>query len=159
MRSNDQKYVPDPRSRSPGINQYSNMASDFQNNNPSYTTSERLTYGPTDFGRMNSGGGIPFTSSSGFTQNTYERDFKSPPAFSMPPPHQHPSTDFRQNFDSSSVFVPRSKYLQEEMKNNFSKDFSYPSGSAPKPMQMNTNFQNMPMPQPQSYDLKPEPVK
>jgi hypothetical protein len=157
MRGNDQKYVPDPRARSPGLNQFSGVMPDYSNSNPTYVTSERMTFSSPDYGRLNSGGGIGFPSNSALTSNLYERDFKQPSAYAPPVPQQYPSHDFKSSFDPNSMFVPQSKYLQEEMKrNNFVKDFNYAPPSMSKPMQMNSNFQSMSIPQPQPYETKPE---
>ena len=157
MRPNDQKYVPDPRSRSPGINNYQNMASDFQNSNAGFSGQDRMSFVPQDFNRMNSGGMLQQPQSKNFTQMPYERDFKSPNQYSAPTPQQYPATDFKSNNYLNQGFVPRSKYLQEEMKmNDFGKDFGYTPAPAPKPMQMNSNFGNMQIPQPACYEAKPE---
>lgn len=161
MRGNDQKYVPDPRSRSPGLNQYSNMMQDFQSNNNGFTGGERMSYIPPDYGRMNSGGGMQFPSAPNYGQSSYDRgDYKQPAAYKAPTPQQYPMHDFRSNFDSNSVFVPQSKYLQEEMKkNSFGKDFNYAPPSSSKPAPMNQNYPSMAMPQPQPYEMKPEMPK
>lgn len=156
MRGNDQKYVPDPRSRSPGLSQFPNMLQDFGGSSTSYATGERMSYIPPDYGRMNSGG-MQYGHSTGYTHTGYERDAKPPTQYKAPAPQQYPMPDFRPTFDSSSVFVPQSKYLQEEMKKNtFSKDFNYATPSAPKPMSMTPSFGGIAMPQPQPYEMKPE---
>jgi len=160
MRGNDQKFGVDSSSRSPALNQYSNMMGDFHNTGTGYTGSERMPYSTNDFGRMNSAGGMPFSSSSGFNANLYERDFKQPTTYNAPTPQQYPTSDFKSNFDPNSVFVPQSKYLQEEMKkNNFNKEFSYNSQGSSNNVPMKNNFQNTSIPQPQSYDMKPEVPK
>ena len=97
---------------------------------------------------------------SGYGQGAFDRDFKQPAAYKSPPPQQYPAPDYRPSFDTGSVFVPQSKYLQEEMKKStFAKDFNYAPPSTSKPMQMNSNFQGMSMPQPQPYEMKPEHPK
>jgi len=160
MRGNDQKYAPDPRSRSPGLNQFPNMMQDFQNSNNAYPATERMSYIPPDYGRMNSGGGIAYAAPSTFIQPSFERDYKQPSAFKAPVPQQYPMSDYRPSFDSSSVLVPQSKCLQEELQTNtFGKDFNYAPPSSSKPMQMAPAYQSMAMPQPQAYDLKPETPK
>lgn len=160
MRGNDQKYAPDPRARSPGLSQYPSMLNEFPSSGSTYNMHERMSYIPPDYGRMTSGGGMAYPTTTSFNSNLYERDFKMPTTFAAPAPQQYPAADFRSNFDPNSVFVPQSKYLQEEMKKNtFGKDFNYAPPSTSKPMSMGSGYQGMSIPQPQAYDMKPEMPK
>lgn len=159
MRGNEQKYVPDPRSRSPGTSQYSNFTGDYQATAATFTPGDRMNYPPADFGRMNSGGSIPYQASSSLNQNYYEKDFKVPQAYAPPIPQQFSIPDYRPTFDTNTMFVPQSRYLQEEMKKNaYSKDYNF-TPSAPKPMSMNSGYSGMSIPQPQKYEPKPEAQK
>lgn len=159
MRGNEQKYVPDPRSRSPGTSQYSNLAGDYQATAATFTPGDRMTYTAPDYGRMNSGGSIPYQTSSSINQNYYEKDFKVPPAYAPPLTQQFSLPEYRPTFDANTMFVPQSRYLQEEMKKSaYSKDFNFtPTGT--KPMTMSSGYSAMPIPQPQKYEPKPETQK
>ena len=158
MRGNDQKYVPDPRARSPGLNPFGGMPSDYQTNNQTYAPSERRTFHSPDYGMLNTGGGMYYQGSSNLNQNLYDRENKQPASYNPPTPHQYPMPDYRSNFDPNSMFVPQSKYLQEEMKkNNFGNNYNYTMPNSNKPAQMSQNYQSMGMPQPQQYDMKLEP--
>lgn len=160
MRGNEQKYMPDPRSRSPGLGSYGNMPPEYQNTNPTYPMNDRRAYGSPDFAMMNTGGGMPYQGGGNLNQNRYDRDYNQTSSYNPPTPQQYPMPDYRSNFDPNSRFVPQSKYLQEEMKkNNFGKDFNYNMPSTSNPQSMTQNYQSVGMPQPQHYDMKPEPQK
>ena len=159
MRGNEQKYVPDPRSRSPGTSQYSNFGGDYQPSASQFTPGERTTYTTSEFGRMNSGGSIPYQASSSLNQNYFDKDFKVPPTYAPPMPQQFPIPEYRSTFDANTMFVPQSRYLQEEMKKSaYPKDFGF-TPSAPKPMTMSSGYGGMSIPQPQKYDPKPDTQK
>lgn len=147
MKGNDQKFGPDSRARSPGMGHFTNMEGTFPSKSQSYAGSERMTFSQTDFARLNMGGGMPYQS-SGMTQNYYEMDYKAPsyPTTTAPQPYSIPDYS-SMLMDTNQMFVPRSKYLQEELK------------SQSKAMQMEPTYQNMTIPQPQKYSMKPEMPK
>ena len=154
MRGNEQKYVPDMRARSPGGSQFSNLAGDFQTSAPTFTPGERMTFSSPDYGRLNSGTGIPYQASSSINQNYYEKDFKIPQPYTTSIPQQFPLPEYRSTFDTNTMFVPQSKYLQEEMKkSSYTKDFNY-APPAPKPMAMPSSYGGMSVPQPQKIWTK-----
>lgn len=83
-------------------------------------------------------------------------DFKMPTTYNPPAPAQYSATDYRSTFDANTMFIPQSKYLKEELKNTFGKDFGYAGPSASKPSQIQSSYSMMSIPQPQKYEPKPE---
>lgn len=155
MRPNDQKYIPDTRSRSPGMP--TGIDTNYMGKSPAYPAPERMTYSQTDYSRMNMGGGMPYQSSAGMSQNYYETEYKPPTSYVSAPPQPYTMPDYSSMMDSSIMFVPQSKYLQEEMKKtSYGKDFGYASSTSMKSSTADQSYQSMSIPQPQKYDMKPE---
>lgn len=73
----------------------------------------------------------------------------------------YPTPKYSSRFDASApMFVPQSKYLQEEMKkSSMGKDSSYQQVAASKPTSFPADIQSMGIPQPQKYEPRPEPAK
>ncbi|CAI2376240.1 unnamed protein product [Moneuplotes crassus] len=140
----------DASGRMSSATQYATQNSERMGGTASYPRQERMSYMPTDYSRMNTGGSMAYPSSTGFNQASYDTEFKSSTNFQAPTPQQYTAMDMRNNFETSAPasFVPKSKYLSTLTSQNTS-----------KPTNMSTNFQNMSVPQPQSYENKPEPMK
>jgi hypothetical protein len=142
------------------MGQYNAADNNYAAKPAAYPQGERMTFSQTDFARLNMGGGMPYQGATNTNQPAYDMDYK-PSSYASPPPQPYNMPDYSSGIDTGSMFIPQSKYLQEEFKNNYGKDFG--SGYAPKPqpksMQMDPSYQNMNMPQPQKYEPKPEPTK
>jgi len=135
------------------------LPGDYQSSATTFTPGERMTFSSPDYGRLNSGGSIPYQASSSLNQNYYDKEYKVPLTYSNSIPQQFPLPEYRSTFDANTMFVPQSKYLQEEMKKNaYSQGLNY-GPPAPKPMAMGSGYAAMSAPQPQKYEPKPETQK
>ena len=162
MKGNDQNYMPDTRTKSPAIGMYGLPENNYSNKNSGYPSGERMTFSQPDYSRLNMGGGMQF--GNNMNQNLYEMDYK-PSSYAPSQPQSFAMPDYSHVLDTNSMFIPQSKYLQEELKNNYAKDFgnnSYMPKTHHRPTTIEpSSYQglNIPQSQPQKFDMKPEMPK